>query len=194
MKEVSEVIKEYEDNQIINEAMQSFTLLKDRTKQLVKNDLCEFKDIDDLNNYTEIKEYKIPINKDNNLYRLYKNNISDKYYFIFKKKFLSNEDLGIIINFDHLTEEEIQKIESIALEEETLKSKNIGNDAGIFILVAVIYFLIALLIFVLALSEGEEEFIFSLPLFIIAVLLYRIARLMDKVESLSKRVLALEEK
>ena len=110
MKEVSEIVKEYEEKQKSMDLKDFYVELLRRTYILIENDLCSFDEITDLNNYTKIKEFLLPIKNDEKLYNLYMNNESNKLYFIYKNILSKNNNKGIIINSDHLTEEDIEKI------------------------------------------------------------------------------------
>ena len=91
MKEVSEIVKEYEEKQKSMDLKDFYVELLRRTYILIENDLCSFDEITDLNNYTKIKEFLLPIKNDEKLYNLYMNNESNKLYFIYKNILSKNQ-------------------------------------------------------------------------------------------------------
>jgi len=193
MKEVSEIVKEYEEKQKSMDLKDFYVELLRRTYILIENDLCSFDEITDLNNYTKIKEFLLPIKNDEKLYNLYMNNESNKLYFIYKNILSKNNNKGIIINSDHLTEEDIEKVVTIIQKEESIHKKAITNNSILYFYLGIAMLIIGVIIFIgLLFNNNGELLIIIVPFIIIAILFFGISQLMNQVEILNNRISTLE--
>jgi len=193
MKVVSEIVKEYEEKQKSMDLKDFYVELLRRTYILIENDLCSFDEITDLNNYTKIKEFLLPIKNDEKLYNLYMNNESNKLYFIYKNILSKNNNKGIIINSDHLTEEDIEKVVTIIQKEESIHKKAITNNSILYFYLGIAMLIIGVIIFIgLLFNNNGELLIIIVPFIIIAILFFGISQLMNQVEILNNRISTLE--
>jgi len=193
MKEVSEIVKEYEEKQKSMDLKDFYVELLRRTYILIENDLCSFDEITDLNNYTKIKEFLLPIKNDEKLYNLYMNNESNKLYFIYKNILSKNNNKGIIINSDHLTEEDIEKVVTIIQKEESIHKKAITNNSILYFYLGIAMLIIGGFVFITLLFNDDFSLqIIVVPFIIIAILFFGISQLMNQVEILNNRISTLE--
>lgn len=151
MKEISEVINEYENEINKVDIKDTYTDLLFRTRIFLKHEVCNLIELDNIENYKRIDSYSSFISNNGKTYYLYKKIDSNNLMFISRIFRGDSSKSGIGLGIDHISDEDSEKLLNLALQEKIINysSKSSGmNTFGVILLVVGILLLSLLLILI----------------------------------------------
>lgn len=193
MKEISDVIKEYEYKENTVKLEKVYREFQFKIKLLLKNDLYEIDIIDNIDEYTKISDFTIPLLRNGRHFYLYRNIFTKNLYYISTGH--NNLENSIkIIKTDHISSIDTNILLKKALREQQLHVKKTNGFADLLFGMAVIIVIFALFIFILNLEEGFLSFVLTTAFLVVAFVLFALGTILNQLEEVKEKLSKLEEK
>lgn len=194
MKEINEVLKEYEDKQLTTELKETYLQLQFKTKVLLKNDLCKIMDIDNFDNYTRIPEFAGTVSKNNKIFHLYKDNKSNALFFISRANYEDSISSGIVLKINHISDVDAKLMLNLALEEQNKKQNKTAILPDVLYFTGVLMLILGFFGFIFTLEEGFMAIFVPIPFIISSLIFFALASVINKLISINEKLSKKEEK
>jgi hypothetical protein len=194
MKEINEVLKEYENRQKWDELLETYRQFQFKTRVLLKNDLCKMMDIDNFDNYTRLAEFAGTVTKNNKIFHLYMDNQSEALFFIARGNYEASVSSGIVLKTNHISDIDAKLILNIALEEQNKEQNKTTVLPDLLYFTGVLMLILGFFGFIFTLEEGFMAILVPIPFIISSFMFFGFASIINSLNSINEKLSKTEDK